>query len=116
MQLLIHKLFVYLCSTGACCNLDTCTIKSRSTPCRPIQDSECDLEEFCDGSSEWCPLDTYKRDGTPCYNRGDAYCYDGKCNSHNSQCYFVWGIEDARKSDDRCYTEYNNDSTYIFII
>ena len=91
-------------------------MKPKYTLCRPTQDSECDTEEFCDGSSEWCPLDTYKRDGTPCYNRGDAYCYDGKCNSHNSQCYFVWGIEDARKSDDRCYTEYNNDSMYIFII
>ena len=81
-----------------------------STPCRPTQDSECDLEEFCDGSSEWCPLDTYKRDGTPCYNRGDAYCYDGKCNSHDSQCHLVWGIDSIRRAEDYCYTKLNNDS------
>ena len=98
-------LYVFqLCLPGECCNLQTCSMKPKYTLCRPTQDSECDTEEFCDGSSEWCPLDTYKRDGTPCYNRGDAYCYDGKCNSHNSQCYLIWNKPSARKSDDLCYS------------
>ncbi|XP_067934583.1 zinc metalloproteinase-disintegrin-like VLAIP-B [Watersipora subatra] len=100
------------CATGACCNLDTCSILLQSTLCRPSRDSECDLEEFCDGSSEWCPDDTYKLDGTSCYNRGNAYCYDGKCNSHNSQCHFIWGHDSARSANDSCYNQLNKDKRY----
>ncbi|XP_067933308.1 disintegrin and metalloproteinase domain-containing protein 12-like [Watersipora subatra] len=98
------------CATGACCNLDTCSILPQSTLCRSFQDSECDLEEFCDGSSEWCPDDTYKLDGTSCYNRGKAYSYDGKCNSHNSQCHFIWGHDSAQSANDSCYNQLNKDT------
>ena len=96
--------------TGPCCNLESCSVKERYTSCRPIKDDECDLEETCDGSSEWCPLDTYKKDGTPCMNSGDAYCYDGKCNSHDSQCHLIWGVDKAKKAVDKCYQKYNNQS------
>ena len=98
--------YILSLTVGSCCDFDTCSLRLKSTPCRQLRDEECDLEEYCDGTSEWCPSDTYKIDGTPCYNRGDAYCYSGKCSSHGSQCHVVWG-EGANNSLDICYTTLN---------
>ena len=99
-------------SAGSCCDLDTCTVRPKSYPCRKPVDSECDLEETCDGESEWCPVDTYKRDGTDCENSGSGYCSSGKCNTHSSQCKIIWG-DTASKSDDICYEQYNNRSKLV---
>ena len=95
---------------GACCNLDTCTVLEKYTPCRLVSDTECDLQETCDGNSPKCPPNTYKQDGTPCTNKTEAFCYRGKCKSHDSQCFHVWGKSTARKSEDTCYKQYNNNS------
>ncbi|KAF6037734.1 hypothetical protein EB796_003941 [Bugula neritina] len=97
------------CATGSCCDLETCTVRPISYPCRSVQDSQCDLPETCDGDSEWCPVDTYKHDGTECTNIEQGYCYEGKCNTHSSQCQLIWGVENgAKKSDDLCYKDSNN--------
>ncbi|KAF6034504.1 hypothetical protein EB796_007186 [Bugula neritina] len=93
------------CATGSCCDLETCTVRPISYPCRSVQDSQCDLPETCDGNSEWCPVDTYKRDGTECTNVEQGYCYGGKCNTHSSQCQFLW---EGEKANDLCYTFFNN--------
>ena len=47
------------CGAGHCCNFSSCTPKPAGTECRSAE-SECDLPEFCDGQSEFCPSDVQK--------------------------------------------------------
>lgn len=110
------------CAQGSCCDLTTCSVYNSTEPkvCRPRY-SECDLEEVCDGKSEHCPSDVYYHDGIECgptvsstgrqpsigsvgYNRSRAYCYNGKCASHESQCQLLWGPTGS-SSKDICYEQ-----------
>ncbi|KAF6038007.1 hypothetical protein EB796_003687 [Bugula neritina] len=93
------------CATGSCCDLETCTVRPISYPCRSVQDSQCDLPETCDGDSEWCPVDTYKHDGTECTNIEQGYCYEGKCNTHSSQCQLIWVWRMEQRSQMICVTK-----------
>ena len=72
------------CGTGNCCDLNTCqlfTIEQKKI-CRKSHDF-CDLTEFCDGKSEFCPQDIWAHNGLKCtVNSDEAYCFDGKCQSH----------------------------------
>ncbi|KFD45459.1 hypothetical protein M514_13664 [Trichuris suis] len=77
------------CATGDCCNLSTCQLKETASVCRP-QLGECDLPEYCDGKSEYCPKDTHKHDGTPCAE-GRAWCANGQCGSLEARCKLLWG-------------------------
>ncbi|XP_025094501.1 disintegrin and metalloproteinase domain-containing protein 12-like [Pomacea canaliculata] len=78
-----------VCATGRCCNLETCKPRAASSLCRePV--GECDLSEFCDGVSEFCPQDVFVENGVLCKG-GQSYCYKGKCNTHNDQCQLLWG-------------------------
>ncbi|XP_072455490.1 disintegrin and metalloproteinase domain-containing protein 1a-like [Notamacropus eugenii] len=90
------------CAFGACCR--KCKFLKASTPCRASMD-ECDLPEYCNGSSMWCQPDTYKQDGTPC--RGEGYCYQGRCRSLQSQCVEVFG-EGSRVARHSCYHHLNS--------
>lgn len=51
---------------------------------------QCDLPEFCTGTSSHCPTNFYKMDGTPCEG-GQAYCYNGMCLTYQEQCQQLWG-------------------------
>ena len=64
---------------------------------------ECDLPEFCNGTSEFCPADVYKVDGVPC-KVGQAFCYQGTCRTHSDQCRLLWGPS-GKKSDNQCYEQ-----------
>lgn len=90
------------CATGECCDLRTCAVRYAGTVCRP-RDNECDLPELCNGESEYCPPDYFKRNTEFC-DRKNAYCYEGACRSHNDQCKLVWGP--TGRSVDECY-DYN---------
>ena len=68
-----------------------------------MKNAQCDLPDYCTGSSEWCPEDKYKHDGTECFNREQAYCYHGRCNSCLSQCHLIWGVEDVETAYAGCY-------------
>lgn len=63
------KTVCYICGyprylfPGDCCNKKTCQLKAVSTVCREQSAGRCDLTEYCDGRSEWCPEDTYKYSG-----------------------------------------------------
>jgi Reprolysin (M12B) family zinc metalloprotease/ADAM cysteine-rich/Disintegrin len=95
------------CATGSCCDLKTCNLHSTGKftkkllknifsflsvlgkVCRKAH-GECDLPEFCNGNDEFCPEDVYKHNSDEC-GFGLAYCFQGKCRSHNDQCRKLWG-------------------------
>lgn len=57
--------------------------------CRGSND-ECDLSEYCNGSSALCPSDVFKQNGHPC-KVDKAYCYNGKCQHYDGQCRAIFG-------------------------
>lgn len=63
-------------------------MKERGTVCREAI-GECDLPEFCNGKSEFCHADLFKRNTEDCGS--GEYCFDGKCSSHDRRCKFLWG-------------------------
>ncbi|CAN8205804.1 unnamed protein product [Coccothraustes coccothraustes] len=91
------------CASGLCCR--NCQFKWRNTLCRPVADSQCDLPEFCSGSSASCPPDLYVQDGQEC-GRGTGYCYQGRCQSPDLQCKRLYG-QDSKNAPTTCYEEIN---------
>ncbi|XP_066466089.1 disintegrin and metalloproteinase domain-containing protein 9-like [Tiliqua scincoides] len=90
-----------LCNTGPCCY--KCKFFAIGKLCRG-KVAECDLPEYCNGESEWCPEDVYMQDGTPCNKT--AYCYAKNCLTHNSLCATIFG-EGARGAPRSCFQEVN---------
>ncbi|XP_077178211.1 disintegrin and metalloproteinase domain-containing protein 15 isoform X2 [Paroedura picta] len=84
------------CATGgACCH--ECKLRGAGFVCRSTQ-NECDLPEFCDGTSPRCPTNVHKQDGTPCAE-GGAICYGGACPTYMGQCQELWGPGSVPVSD-----------------
>lgn len=52
--------------------------------------NECDLPEFCSGENGLCPMDVYKKNGSPCGNH-TGYCFNGMCPTLRNQCELIWG-------------------------
>ncbi|NXN33215.1 ADA20 protein, partial [Nycticryphes semicollaris] len=75
-----------VCASGKCCK--RCQVLPAGVLCRASTD-DCDLPEYCSGTSPLCPSDVYMQDGTPC--KDGAYCYQGKCSSHSKQCQRLFG-------------------------
>ncbi|XP_041280673.1 disintegrin and metalloproteinase domain-containing protein 32-like [Onychostruthus taczanowskii] len=92
------------CATGLCCR--NCQFKRRNSPCRPAADAQCDLPEFCSGSSASCPPDVYVQNGQEC-GRGTGYCYGGRCQSPDLQCKRLYG-RDSKNAPLVCYEEINS--------
>ncbi|XP_071168228.1 zinc metalloproteinase-disintegrin-like BmMP [Mytilus edulis] len=98
------------CATGRCCDLNNCQPKSAATLCR-LSPGECDLPEFCDGETEYCPSDVHIMNGMPC-SGGQSYCYNGSCTTPTGQCKLLWGST-GRVSDPICFKMLNiNGSKY----
>ncbi|XP_061468773.1 disintegrin and metalloproteinase domain-containing protein 20-like [Rhineura floridana] len=74
------------CAFGQCCA--KCQYLPAGTVCREVT-STCDLPEYCNGTSEWCPEDVYVEDGAPCDT--GAHCYHGNCPTHRGQCKMIFG-------------------------
>jgi hypothetical protein len=89
------------CASGLCCK--DCQVLPPRTLCRE-QDGECDLPEWCNGTSPECPEDVYVQDGLPCL--GIGYCYKKICNNHHEQCKKIFG-KDATSANQSCYKEMN---------
>ncbi|NXJ67251.1 ADA32 protein, partial [Rostratula benghalensis] len=92
------------CSSGLCCQ--RCQFKQKTSPCRPPADAQCDLAEFCSGSSASCPPDLYVQDGHGC-ERGTGYCYRGRCQSPDLQCQALYG-RGSQNAPTPCYEEVNS--------
>ncbi|XP_078312682.1 disintegrin and metalloproteinase domain-containing protein 12-like isoform X3 [Crassostrea virginica] len=93
-----------VCATGKCCDTQSCMLRPRATLCRGAYE-ECDLPEFCNGESEYCPSDVYRKNGIECAN-GQSYCLNGKCKTHTGQCRLLWGAT-GRVSDPICFQHLN---------
>ncbi|XP_071076205.1 disintegrin and metalloproteinase domain-containing protein 30-like [Desmodus rotundus] len=89
------------CSTGLCCH--NCHFRPSGYMCRK-EENECDLAEYCNGASGFCPNDTYKQDGTPC--KYEARCFRKGCRSTFMQCQSIFG-PDAREAPIQCYEAVN---------
>ncbi|XP_006900398.1 PREDICTED: disintegrin and metalloproteinase domain-containing protein 30-like [Elephantulus edwardii] len=89
------------CGFGLCCH--NCQLRPSGYVCRQ-QENECDLAEYCNGTSGLCPDDTYKQDGTPCTYEG--LCFGRQCQSRYLQCQRIFG-PDAREAPQKCYDAVN---------
>ncbi|XP_068439887.1 disintegrin and metalloproteinase domain-containing protein 9 [Clinocottus analis] len=94
-----------VCSKGECC--DNCQIRVAGTPCRGSV-NPCDLSEYCDGTTEFCPDDYYVMDGLTCQDRqAAAYCYEGRCQTYDFQCSSLFAPDSATKAADVCFQVIN---------
>ncbi|XP_031217384.1 disintegrin and metalloproteinase domain-containing protein 2 isoform X2 [Mastomys coucha] len=94
------------CSNGMCCDLN-CQLKARGEVCRPAT-HECDVTEFCNGTSEVCEEDFFVQNGHPCAN--DKWiCINGTCQSGGQQCQDLFGA-DADYGTNECFSELNSKS------
>ncbi|XP_061911325.1 disintegrin and metalloproteinase domain-containing protein 9 [Entelurus aequoreus] len=91
------------CAEGECCN--DCQIRVSGTPCRRVGNS-CDLPEYCNGNSAFCPEDFYFMDGLPCEDNA-AYCFEGLCQTYDSQCRRLFEPDPATKAADTCFLNIN---------
>ncbi|ELK24892.1 PREDICTED: disintegrin and metalloproteinase domain-containing protein 25 [Myotis davidii] len=89
------------CASGLCCR--HCQIVRRGKFCRK-KENDCDLPEWCNGTSHHCPEDVYVQNGMPC--KGGGYCYEKRCNNREEQCTNIFGKE-AKSANQSCYTEIN---------
>ncbi|XP_042555654.1 disintegrin and metalloproteinase domain-containing protein 25-like [Dipodomys spectabilis] len=89
------------CASGLCCK--NCHILPSGTVCR-AKENECDLPEWCNGTSQHCPEDVYLLNGSPCL--GTSFCYKKSCNNRDEQCQKIFG-EKARNAQSKCYREMN---------
>ncbi|XP_058811706.1 disintegrin and metalloproteinase domain-containing protein 12-like isoform X2 [Topomyia yanbarensis] len=97
------------CAIGECCDLERCQLHQAGARCRSAV-GECDLPEYCDGQTAFCPKDVYLRDTEPCAG-GKAYCYQGQCKTRDSQCRVLWGST-AKSIDDYCYQTNRNGTIF----
>ncbi|XP_077455151.1 disintegrin and metalloproteinase domain-containing protein 12 isoform X2 [Stigmatopora argus] len=87
---------------GVCCQ--DCKLRAAGSVCRePI--GECDLPEYCTGSSPFCPPNVYVQNGEPCED-GATYCYGGACASMRAQCQSLWG-PNATSAPPVCFSSVN---------
>ncbi|XP_026578412.1 disintegrin and metalloproteinase domain-containing protein 20-like [Pseudonaja textilis] len=89
------------CLYGLCC--EKCQFSETGTQCREAI-SECDLPEFCNGTSYDCPTDVYKQDGTPCGHHN--HCFRGLCLDLQAHCKALFG-PDAQEAPLSCFKELN---------
>ncbi|KAM9360324.1 disintegrin and metalloproteinase domain-containing protein 28 [Symphorus nematophorus] len=97
------------CAEGECC--DSCKISPRTKECRGKQD-DCDLAEYCDGSSATCPEDVFAVNGLPC-DGGQGYCFNGQCPQRPNQCVKMYGAG-AIEAGQWCYTQNTRGTYYAF--
>lgn len=90
------------CASGLCCR--SCKFLPTGTECRKSA-NECDLPEWCNGTSAQCPDDVYVQGGVPC-GGGGGHCYAKRCNSREEQCRGLFGKQ-ARSARPSCYRDAN---------
>ncbi|XP_030898275.2 disintegrin and metalloproteinase domain-containing protein 32 [Melopsittacus undulatus] len=92
------------CLTGPCCR--RCRFRRKGTVCRHSSEDECELKEYCNGTSAQCSPNLWVMDGHPC-SRNTAFCYQGVCQTADKQCQRIFGSE-AKNGPLACYEEINS--------
>ncbi|XP_031426205.1 disintegrin and metalloproteinase domain-containing protein 9-like [Clupea harengus] len=91
------------CAYGECCR--NCKFLPGGYECRSRSD-ECDLPEYCNGSSPVCQADMYLQNGHLCKN-SQSYCYNGICQHYDGQCQTLFGPK-SKSAADVCYEVVNS--------
>ncbi|KAL4664148.1 hypothetical protein H8957_013396 [Semnopithecus entellus] len=91
------------CAEGPCC--ENCLFMSQERICRPSSE-ECDLPEYCNGTSASCPENHFIQTGHPC-GSNQWVCIDGVCMSGDKQCMDTFGGE-AEFGPRECYSYLNS--------
>uniref|UniRef100_A0A8C8SBP4 ADAM metallopeptidase domain 9 n=1 Tax=Pelusios castaneus TaxID=367368 RepID=A0A8C8SBP4_9SAUR len=91
------------CAYGDCCK--KCQFLPGGTECRSST-NECDLSEYCNGTSQFCQPDVTVQNGHPCQNN-QAYCYNGLCQYFDAQCQAIFGAR-AKAAPNICFDEVNS--------
>ncbi|XP_078095508.1 disintegrin and metalloproteinase domain-containing protein 9-like isoform X2 [Mustelus asterias] len=91
------------CAFGVCCK--KCKFRPAGTVCRASM-NECDLPEYCNGTSHICQADVFVQDGHPCH-KNSSYCYNGACQSYDAQCIALFG-NNAKTAPHTCFQEVNS--------
>ncbi|XP_040831643.1 disintegrin and metalloproteinase domain-containing protein 21-like [Ochotona curzoniae] len=91
------------CAFGLCCK--DCKFMPLGEVCRQNV-NECDLPEWCNGTSHQCPEDRYVQNGSPCSDNG--YCYEKRCNNHDQQCREIFG-KGSKSASQNCYKKINTE-------
>ncbi|XP_058576603.1 disintegrin and metalloproteinase domain-containing protein 32 isoform X3 [Neofelis nebulosa] len=107
------------CGKSSCCNFRTCTLKSgaqcghglcckncqierQGVECRKARHRECDIAEFCNGSSPECQPDMTIHNGHVCKQK--YVCYDGVCQDTDARCEVTFG-KGSKNAPFACYEE-----------
>ncbi|XP_054421741.1 disintegrin and metalloproteinase domain-containing protein 2 [Pteronotus mesoamericanus] len=91
------------CDKGPCC--ENCLYKEKGRACRDVHD-ECDLPEYCNGSSASCQDNFYIQDGFRC-GKQQWLCVHGQCVSMDKQCQDTFG-EEAHQGPEECIQYLNS--------
>ncbi|MBZ3886767.1 Disintegrin and metalloproteinase domain-containing protein 9 [Sciurus carolinensis] len=91
------------CAYGDCCK--DCRFLPGGSLCRG-KTNECDVPEYCNGSSQFCQPDVFIQNGFPCQNN-KAYCYNGMCQYYDAQCQVIFGSK-AKAAPRDCFIEVNS--------
>ncbi|XP_004614763.2 disintegrin and metalloproteinase domain-containing protein 21-like [Sorex araneus] len=89
------------CAGGLCCQ--NCRILPRGTQCRR-KENECDLPEWCNGTTSQCPDDVYVQSGISC--EGGGYCHEKRCNKREDKCKRLFG-DQAKRAGLKCHLDVN---------
>ncbi|XP_037381999.1 disintegrin and metalloproteinase domain-containing protein 32 isoform X2 [Talpa occidentalis] len=90
------------CDGGLCCKKD-CKFQSSGFECRPTAHPECDITEYCNGSSGNCQPDITVHNGHLC-KKGKFMCYDGECHDLDARCEAIFG-KGSKNAPFSCYEE-----------
>ncbi|KAL6039023.1 hypothetical protein STEG23_007153 [Scotinomys teguina] len=94
-----------LVDPGEECDCGTPKFLPGGSMCRG-KNNECDVPEYCNGSSQFCPPDVFIQNGYPCQN-SKAYCYNGMCQFYDAQCQVIFGSK-AKAAPKDCFIEVNS--------
>ncbi|CAH1154204.1 unnamed protein product [Phaedon cochleariae] len=91
------------CASGSCC--EDCRLIEDGVVCREAT-NDCDLPEHCTGMSGECPVDVFRKNGSPC-GQDSGFCFDGVCPTLTLQCEHIWGYGGIA-ADDQCFEQFNS--------
>ncbi|POI22442.1 hypothetical protein CIB84_013810, partial [Bambusicola thoracicus] len=77
---------------GEACDCGSAEFKKKGTLCRTSFEDECELKEYCNGTSGACAPNLWVMDGHPC-KQNTAFCYRGVCQTADKQCQEIFGKE-----------------------